>query len=129
MDPPVKYIHHSRYFCGNEISKYGLENGYVDYATLAKSFDAVLNNDILSKTADIGYWEPIQGFEEDDNGNYHEVFQWYIISDSGAKLLQEMTNELLYYNEELYMYVWGICHYGTSWSYVLTDIPVLIDND
>ena len=26
-----------KYFCGNEISKYGREHGYVDYATLAKS--------------------------------------------------------------------------------------------
>ena len=127
MDPPTKYVHHSRYFCGNEISKYGLENGYVDYATLSKSFDAVLNNDIISKTGDIGCWEPIQGFEEDENGNFPEVFQWYIVSDGGAKILQEMTNEVLFYNEELDMYVLGVCHYGTSWSYVLTDIPIVLE--
>lgn len=27
------------HFCGNEISDYGKQNGFVDYATLAKSFD------------------------------------------------------------------------------------------
>lgn len=34
------------YFCGNKISDYGIKNGYVDYRTLSKSFDAVLCNDI-----------------------------------------------------------------------------------
>ena len=38
-----------KYFYGNEISQYGLENGYVDFATLAKSFDAVLCNNISSR--------------------------------------------------------------------------------
>ena len=32
------------YFCGNEASDYAKENGFLDYATLAKAFDAVLNN-------------------------------------------------------------------------------------
>ena len=35
-----------------------------------------------------------------------------------------MTDEIVYYNEELDMYVWGITHYGTSWDYVLTDIAI-----
>lgn len=43
-----------KYYYGNPISEYGLENGYVDYATLSKCFDAVLNNDIMSLTYDIG---------------------------------------------------------------------------
>ena len=49
--------HTSKYFYGNKISDYGLEHGYVDYRTLAKCFDAVLNNDIISKTQEIGYWD------------------------------------------------------------------------
>ena len=51
-----------------------------------------------------------------------EVFQWYIVSDQGANILQEV-NEIVYYNEELDVYLWGVTHYGTSWSYVLTNIP------
>ena len=48
----------SNYFYGNKISDYGIENGYVDYRTLAKSFDAVMSNDIIEKTNGIiGYWE------------------------------------------------------------------------
>lgn len=50
-----------KYYYGNAISEYGLQNGRVDYATLAKCFDAVLNNDIMSLTYNIGYWEQVSG--------------------------------------------------------------------
>lgn len=50
-----------KYYYGNAVSEYGLENGRVDYATLAKAFDAVLNNDIMNLTYDIGSWEQVSG--------------------------------------------------------------------
>jgi hypothetical protein len=121
----------SKYFCGNEISKYGQQNGYVDYRTLAKAFDAVLVNDITKLFyCDInGEWnepEYYNGSEywTDDDGNeyYNEIFQYYIIDRNGADLLQEWTDEIVYYLPALDMYVWGVTHYGTSWDYVLTDI-------
>lgn len=158
---------HGKYFYGNEISEYGQKNGYVDYQTLAKSFDAVLANDIISKTSDLGYWEPWSGSEEyyeDNNGNiydydeaqkkieeieeameeiededsgeyreleeekealedahYDEIYQWYIVSDNGAEILKD-AGEIVYYNEYLDMFVWGVTHFGTSWDYVLTNI-------
>ena len=160
-----------KYFCGNKISEYGLKNGYVDYATLAKSFDAVLNNDIIGTTNNhgIGYWDTVNGEEyyyefdgerltdeerlekieeyrdilnsledeesedykaieerltelEDAEPYYYEFYQFYIISSQGASILEDYTNETVWYNETLDMYVWGITHYGTSWDYVLTDI-------
>lgn len=60
-----------KWFYGNEISKYGQENGYVDYATFSKAFDAVLANDFMAQTSEIGYWEPECGGEyyEDTKGN------------------------------------------------------------
>lgn len=155
----------SNYFYGNNISNYGIENGYVDYATLAKCFDAVLNNDIMNLTYDIGCWEQVSGTvdntdeideleekrdeleEENENSpsqileneineindqieeleneqdNDPEVFQWFIVDDWGARLLKEI-NEIVYYNEKLDMYLWGVKHYGTSWDYVLTNIKI-----
>ena len=165
---------HGKYFYWNEISEYGEEHGYVDYATLAKAVDAVLNNDIIQKTYEIGYWEQESGFvdnteeieelqEEIDSIQYDidetidtdesfedseahlamvskmeelqkkieeleeeqdstdEIYQYYMVDDNGARLLEEI-NEIVFYNEELDMYVWGVTHYGTAWSYVLTDI-------
>ena len=121
---------YGEYFEGNKISEYGLENGYVDYRTLAKAFDAVLNNNIISNTQDIGYWEEVNGSEYDEeNDEYIEVFQYFIISDYGAKILQEMTDEIVWYNDSLDMYVWGVTHWGTSWDYVLTDIKCNVGYD
>lgn len=155
----------NKYYYGNAISEYGLENGRVDYATLAKAFNAVLNNDIMSLTDDICSWEQVSGIIdntdeieeleekrdelEDENENSpsqileneinkindqieeleseqndgQEVFQWFIVDDWGARLLQEI-NEIVYYNEKLDMYLWGVTHYGTSWDYVLTSIKI-----
>lgn len=159
------------YFYGNEASLYAREQGYLDYATLAKAFDAVMNNNIISATSEIGYWEQVNGIidnseeveelkqqledierekteeytklegkyteleerieeleerieeleEENDN---REIFQYFIISNSGAEILKEWTSEIVFYNEELNMYVWGVTHFGTSWDYVLTDIEL-----
>lgn len=154
-----------KYYYGNAISEYGLENGYVDYATLAKCFNAVLNNDIMNLTYDVGCWKQVSGIidntdeieeleekrdelEEENENNpsqiieneingindqieeleneqdeCKEVFQWFIVDNWGAKLLQE-TDEIVYYNETLDMYLWGVTHFGTSWKYVLTNIKI-----
>jgi hypothetical protein len=109
---------------GVEVSKYGLENGYLDYRTLAKIVgDCILNNNIFMYA---GYenWELESGMEENEYGDYYEVYQYYIITDHGAKFLEDYTDEIVYYHEELDMYLWGITHFGTSWDYVLTDIKL-----
>lgn len=154
-----------KYYYGNVISEYGLEHGRVDYATLSKCFDAVLNNDIMSLTYDIGSWEQVSGIidntdeieeleekrdeleEQNENSpsqileneineineqieelereqdDEPEVFQWFIVDNWGARLLQKI-NEIVYYNEKLDMYLWGVTHCGTSWDYVLTNIKI-----
>jgi hypothetical protein len=102
---------------GHEVSKYGLENGYLDYLTLSKIVgDCILNNTIRSET--MTDWEIVTGeFKE-------MVFQDYIISEHGYKILEDLTDELVFYNEKLDVYVWAITHFGTSWDYVLTDIKL-----
>lgn len=154
----------NEYFYGNKISDYGLENGYVDYGTFAKAFDAILANDLMNKTADIGYWEPVTSdiyyedldgtiytqeerddrvdeleahLEDEENPDeiqeleaqiealneehYKDIYQWYIVDENGARICEEF-NEIVYYNEKLDMYLWGVTHWGTSWDYVLTNI-------
>ena len=117
----------TNYFYGNKISDYGIENKRLDYGTLAKSFDCVLNNDIIQNTQAIGYWDIVSGelFWEDEDGYEYdiEIYQYYIVSSSGFEILQEL-DEIVFYNEELDMYVWGVTHYGTSWDYVLTSIEI-----
>lgn len=110
---------------GVKVSSYGLEHGYLDYYTLSKIVgDCVLNNSVFQYA---GYenWELTNGVEEDEYGNFLEVYQYYIISDSGARFLEEYTDELVFYNQTLDMYIWGVTHFGTSWDYVLTDIKLV----
>lgn len=163
-------VHFNDYFYGNKISDYGMEHGFVDYATLAKSFNAVLNNEIMQQLESNGfYFEQESGFadnsekieelrekieeleskkddfEEYDNeyadileeieeleneieeleseqDNTPEIYQFYIVDDNGARILEEF-NEIVFYCSEIDMYIWGVTHYGTSWDYVLTNIP------
>lgn len=132
---------------GHDISIYGKQNGYLDYRTLSNIIgDMILNNNVMK----IGYpedWEVESGSDKyywDENGNeitedeyyeledagkecgmkYYDIYQTYIISDRGAEILKEYTNEIVYYNNELDMYIWGITHFGTSWDYVLTNIKL-----
>ena len=157
------------YFYGNEVSEYGKEHGYVDYGTLAKSFNHVLANDIMRATWDICDWEQVSGgvdnteaIEElqeeidaledtitDDSTDEHdndvmeqvheleaqiqtleeeqseepECFQYYVVDQNGYEILKD-AGEIVYYNDALNLYVWGVTHWGTSWDYVLTDIPI-----
>lgn len=183
-----KTVWTSKYFCGNKISDYGIENKRVDYATLAKSFQHVLANDIILETNCVaGEWEIVNGsdcYYENSNGDildydemeeekeeleakvekleemkeetedeteiekleeeiselekemeeleeehYTEFFQYYIISASGYEILSDYTHETVFYNEKLDMYVWAVSHWGTSWDYVLTEIPIELEEE
>ncbi|EPD59103.1 hypothetical protein HMPREF1215_00710 [Coprococcus sp. HPP0074] len=164
-------------FCGNEASDYAKEQGYLDYATFAKAFDAVLNNSIMENTCEVGFWEQengiidnseeinelnekeeelsvalsnmvdegkddskeyqeiekerneivtqIENLEEEQEQSYNQdIFQYFIVSDQGVEMIKQYTDDPLFYNETLDMYVWGITHFGTSWNYVLTDVKL-----
>lgn len=101
---------------GEEVSKYGLENGYLDYLTLSKIIGpCILNNYLRAETMED--WEIVAG----DLGA-SDIYQDYIISEYGFEFLSEYTDELVFYNERLHVYIWGVSHFGTSWDYVLTNI-------
>lgn len=102
---------------GETVSSYGLEHGYLDYQTLAKIVgDCILNNVVRAET--MMDWEIVTGEFKD------QIFQDYIISEYGYKFLAEYTDEIVFYNEKLDIFVWGVTHYGTAWSHVLTDIKL-----
>lgn len=117
-----------KYFYGNEISEYGIKHNRVDYATLSKAFNAVLCNDITKLfysdiNGEYNEIEQVNGFI-DNQDEQPEIYQYYIISDSGYNILKYHTNEIVYYIPVLDIYVWGVTHWGTSWDYVLTDIKI-----
>lgn len=102
---------------GVKVSEYGLKKGYLDYKTLSEIVGACfVNNTIRDYT--MTDWEIV-------NGEFDEmVFTDYIISKYGYEILKEYTDELVFYNENLDIYVWAITHYGTAWDYVLTDVKL-----
>lgn len=106
---------------GVEVSEYGLKRGYLDYRALANIVgDCILNNTIRAAT--MMDWEIVAGeFDE-------VVMSDYIISEYGFNFLKRYTDELVFYNENLDVYVWSITHHGTSWDYVVTNLK-LVEED
>ena len=107
-------------FCGNEASDYAKEHGYLDYRTLVKAFDAVPAGNIMNAT-NYEDWETENGSDyNEDTEEYAEIFQFFIISSSGAEILETYTDEIVYYNSELDIYMgryslWhrmGLCTHG-----------------
>lgn len=136
-------------FYGNkeeQIREREKESGYLTYATLADLVgDMVLCNEMASRQfntleiesgTDTVYfdenWDEIS-YDKYDELNQegketHEepldIYQYYIINSSGANILKNYTNETVFYDTELDIYVWGVAHCGTSWEYVFTNIPI-----
>lgn len=118
-----------KYFYGFQVSEYGAEHGRVDYATLSKAVDAFrfdgaatlfyssLNGDFLEP-------EIVNGEEQDEEGNYKDFFQFFAVSERGAQILKQHTDETVFYLSSLDLYIWAVDHIGTSWAYVLTDIEI-----
>lgn len=108
---------YNEYYYGKKVSQYGLDNGYVDYGTLSNVVgDCVLCNAMEKRlyiTMDIA-----------SDKEMYDIFQWYIISYGGAQFLMHNTDETVFYDNELDVYVWGITHWGTGLDYVLTNIKL-----
>lgn len=100
----------------------------------------ILNNCIMKETQEKGFfWELYSGRYEyytDENGeeiseseyylkeengeevhaNFIDTYQDYIISGGDAERLGTYTDELIYYCEDLDLYVLCVTHWGTAWS-------------
>lgn len=104
---------YGRKIYGIAVSDYGLEKGYLDFKALANIIeDCILNNTLRDRT--LSDWEIVAGdFDE-------MVMSDYIVSEYGYKFLKEYTDELVFYNENLDIYIWAVRRWGTSWDYELT---------
>ncbi len=105
---------------GIEVSAYGKEKGYLDYRTLAKMLeDVILSNSLRDATLGVvGEWEIVAG--EFDK----MIMQDFIISRYGFEILKEYTDELVFYNDTLGVYIWAVTHWGTAWAYELTNVKL-----
>ena len=80
--------------------------------------DMILNNDIIPNLSAKGfYFDVYCGSDYDEEEDYYrDVYQYFIIGSRDAERLEEYTNELVYYCEDLDLYILGVCHFGTPWG-------------
>jgi len=107
------------------------DGDYLSYRQLIDHYvnnGLILNNDIMKETFEIGYWETWNGEDYNEEEDYYkDVYQYYIIDEYDADRLADDTDELIYYNETLNLYLLGVTHFGTPWDGVSTDYIITTD--
>lgn len=108
-----------------EIGFWEQENGIIDNQDEIKELEKRLEDLGEDSEEYENIQEQIEELkEEQERSYYQDIYQYFIVSDQGAEMIKQYTDDPLFYNEKLDMYVWGITHFGTSWGYVLTDIKL-----
>ena len=101
-------------------------NGYIDNSDAIEEL-----NDKIAETDDdaeiAALQEQIDDLEREQD-EQQEIYQYYIVSENGAQILQYYTDDPVYYLPLLDCYIWGVTHYGTSWNYVLTNVKLNLED-
>lgn len=120
-----------------KLNDYEREHNEISFKRLVNKLftDMILCNDITKLFYnEIGgkYTEPeleIGNDYDDENDCTIDIYQYFIVDFSSwtyelmKKYAEQFGKEfILYYIEELDLYVLGVTHFGTGWDYVLTDI-------
>ena len=125
-----------------DLNEYEREHNKISFKRLVNKLftDMILCNDITKLFyADInGTYNEVE-FEigndyDEENDEYIDVYQYFIVDFNNYtySLMQEYAEQLgkefiLYYINELDLYILGVTHLGTGWDYVLTDIEYTTD--
>ena len=125
------------YIKKEDLNEYEREHNKISFKTLVNKLftDMILCNDITKIFyGDINgkYVEPeleIGNDHDDENDCTIDIYQYFIVdfSDWTYELMTKYNEQfgkefILYYIEELDLYILGVTHFGTGWDYVLTDI-------
>ena len=91
---------------------------YVTYGELAKNVGTM----IFCEEMDRRYRNYINmkyknrhGLSQEEIDLLVKVYHWYIITKEAAEYLQRETDELVYYDQELNVYAWGIVNGDSDW--------------
>ena len=116
----------------DSMGNYEKEQGFASYRTLVDRFigNIVLCNNIVDIDRGIFEYRNIEVGTLDENT---DIFQYYLcnVNKWDIETLKELTKDnndiILSYSDKLDCNVLMVDHYGTSWDYVLTSVP-LVDN-
>lgn len=117
-------------FIRNDLLEGRQEGDQVTYKQLIEQYvdSMIMNNEIMKETFEIGYWELYNGNDYNEEEDYYkDIYQYFIIDWQSAERLAEDTDEIIYYNEKLDLYLLGVTHFGTAWSGVETDYIITTD--
>ena len=125
------------YIKKENLNEYEKKYNKISFKTLVNKLfsDMILCNDITKLFYnEIGgkYTEPkieIGTDYDEENDCTIDIYQYFLVDFSNwtydfMKKYQEQLGKefILYYIEELDLYILGVTHFGTGWDYVLTDI-------
>lgn len=121
-----------------DLNEYEREHNKISYKRLVNRLftDMILCNDITKlfyTELNEQYIEPEFVVGCDYSEEYEEnidVYQYFIVDFNSytyeyilKKYAEQLGNDIiLYYIDELDLYILGVTHFGTGWDYVLTDI-------
>lgn len=110
---------------GNEYDEAEAQNRIDELDTLideaTSDFDDYDDEDVSEEVKE---WKTDIEYLENPDGE-KEIYQYFIISDKAAEILmRDSESQILFYNSDLDMYIWGVTTYGTSWKMLLTDISL-----
>lgn len=119
------------------LNDYEREHNKISFKRLANKLfsDMILCNNIKKlfyNTIGTEYTEPeieIGTDYDEETDEQIDVYQYFIVDFNNwtyelmTKYKEQFGKEfILYYIEELDLYILGVTHFGTGWDYVLTDI-------
>lgn len=117
----------------NSMGEYELENGRASYKTLVNRFvgNIVLCNNIVD--IDESIWENVEVGQlyNEETDEYTEIFQYFVcnVSEWEIETLKELTKDnndiIISYSNVLDCHILMVDHFGTSWDYVLTSVPLV----
>ena len=120
-----------------KLNDYEKEHNKISFKRLVEKLfsDMILCNDITKlfySEIDGKYTEPkieIGTDYDEETDEQVDIYQYFIVDFNNwtyklmTKYKEQFGKEfVLYYIEELNLYILGVTHWGTGWDYVLTDI-------
>lgn len=116
----------------DSMGEYEKEHNRASYRTLVDRFidNIVLCNNIADIDRDIFEYRNIKVGKVDE---HTDIFQYYLcnVSEWTIETLKELTKDnndiILAYSDVLDCDVLMVDHFGTSWDYVLTSVPLVDD--
>ena len=98
------------------------------YTTYRIATEWLHNNYILCNNIaeiDESIWDNCRFDEVDEDGNLHEIYQYFITdaSESDVEFLEKNFSDLLFtYSDKLDCFILCVDHCGTGWDYVATPV-------